>query len=171
MTLEQSEFAENDVILHRDSEYKHYNDYQDETDSIDDDSDAVDVLLFGERCECPGGADSCERKGTGGVFDVELRNHFTHAYCTAGTCEMTDEGEAPLHRHAGAGRLPPQPRGGLLCRPPLRHAQVSLGGVPQGERLRCPLGPLGRFARRRTSGSTATPPSTSPACCATRASR
>lgn len=171
MTLEQSEFAENDVILHRDSEYKHYNDYQDETDSIDDDSDAVDLLLFGERCESTGASDSCERKGAGGVFDVELRNHFTHAYCTAGECEVTDEGEAPLHRHAGAGRLPPQPRGGLLCRPSLRHAQVSLGGVPQGERLRCPLGPLGRFARRRTSGSTAMPPSTSPACCATRASR
>ena len=28
-----------------------------------------------------------------GVFDVELRNHFTHAYCTAGTCEMTYNGE------------------------------------------------------------------------------
>lgn len=29
-----------------------------------------------------------------GIFDVELRNHFTHAYCTAGECEVTDEGEA-----------------------------------------------------------------------------
>ena len=28
-----------------------------------------------------------------GVFDVELRNHFTHAYCTAGQCEMTYNGE------------------------------------------------------------------------------
>ena len=70
MTLEQSEFAENNVILHRDSEYKHYNDYQDETDSIDDNSDAVDLLLFGERCECTGDADSCEWKGVGGVFLV-----------------------------------------------------------------------------------------------------
>ena len=29
-----------------------------------------------------------------GIFDVELRNHFTHAYCTAGECEVTYEGEA-----------------------------------------------------------------------------
>ena len=28
-----------------------------------------------------------------GVFDVELRNHFTHAYCTAGECEVTYNGE------------------------------------------------------------------------------
>ena len=28
-----------------------------------------------------------------GVFDVELRNHFTHAYCTAGECEMSYNGE------------------------------------------------------------------------------
>ena len=28
-----------------------------------------------------------------GVFDVELRNYFTHAYCTAGECEMTYNGE------------------------------------------------------------------------------
>jgi len=29
-----------------------------------------------------------------GVFDVELRNHFTHAYCTAGECEVTYNGES-----------------------------------------------------------------------------
>ena len=28
-----------------------------------------------------------------GVFDVELRNHFTHAYCTAGEYEMSYNGE------------------------------------------------------------------------------
>ena len=29
-----------------------------------------------------------------GVFDVELRNHFTHAYCTAGECELTYNGRS-----------------------------------------------------------------------------
>ena len=35
-----------------------------------------------------------------GVFDVELRNHFTHAYCTAGECELTYNGRSSKSHQA-----------------------------------------------------------------------
>lgn len=45
-----------------------------------------------------------------GIFDFELRNHFTHVFVTDGECVMniveSGLGDETLHRPVGTGRLP-----------------------------------------------------------------